>query len=131
MINVVVDTNVIISAALSPNGNPAKILERIADDEEIQLFYANEILSEYERVLSYEKLNIDNKMQTRALDLIKKIGTLIDPAASTIPLPDETDRIFYDAAKASNSILITGNIKHFPTEPFIMTPSEFLEVCYS
>ena len=52
MINVVVDTNVIISAALSLKGNPAKILDRITDDEEIQLFYTNEILSEYERVLS-------------------------------------------------------------------------------
>ena len=44
-----------------------------------------------------------------------------------MPMPDETDRIFYDTAKASGAILITGNLKHFPSEPFIMKSAEFLE----
>jgi len=51
---------------------------------------------------------------------------LIEPFVSTVFMTDETDRTFYDTAKASDSILITGNIKHYPTEPFIMTPTEFL-----
>ncbi|MCL2662882.1 MAG: hypothetical protein FWE83_06060 [Oscillospiraceae bacterium] len=37
-----------------------------------------------------------------------------------------SDRIFYDTAIASGAVLITGNTKHFPDEPIIMTPSEFL-----
>jgi predicted nucleic acid-binding protein len=44
-----------------------------------------------------------------------------------IDLPDEKDRIFYDTAKQRNAILITGNIKHFPEEDFIMSPKDFLE----
>jgi len=47
---------------------------------------------------------------------------------SNIPMPDESDRIFYDTAKQSGSILITGNTKHFPDEPFIMTPAEFMRM---
>ena len=126
MINVVVDTNIIISAALSPKGNPAKIIEFIADHEEIQIFYSSKIFDEYEKVLSYKRLNIDNDMKMRTLNLFKKIGILIEPVISNIPMPDETDRIFYDTAQTSKSILITGNIKHFPANPFIMTPADFI-----
>jgi hypothetical protein len=46
--------------------------------------------------------------------------------ASTFSMADETDRIFYDTAKKSNSILVTGNMKHFPIEPFIKNPHDFL-----
>ena len=128
MINVVIDTNVLISAALSIKGNPAKVIECITDLKEIKLFYAEKIFDEYKKVLAYERLNIDIEMQDRALNLIKKIGILIEPTVSTIPLPDETDRIFYDTAKANRAILITGNTKHFPAEPSIMTPTEFLDI---
>jgi len=59
-------------------------------------------------------------------NLLKMFGTQINPPTSTISLPDETDRIFYDTAKSSEAVLITGNIRHYPEEPFIMTPAEFL-----
>ena len=59
MIKVVIDTNVIISAALTPNGIPAGIIEHVTKSDEIELFYSIRILDEYEKVLSYEKLHID------------------------------------------------------------------------
>jgi predicted nucleic acid-binding protein len=46
---------------------------------------------------------------------------------SIISMTDEDDRIFYDTAKASNAFLITGNIRHFPQESFILTPANFLK----
>ena len=52
---------------------------------------------------------------------------MIEPAASDIPMIDETDRIFYDTAKAAGATLITGNIKHYPAEPFIMLPADFIK----
>ena len=127
MRNVVIDTNVIVSAALSPKGNPARVLDCIANQEDIRLIYASAILAEYEKVLSYKRLNIDADKRRRTLGLIREIGTRVEPIASAIPLPDEKDRIFYDTAQASGAILITGNIKHFPTEPLIMTPADFLK----
>ena len=54
------------------------------------------------------------------------MGALIEPTISTIPLPDESDRIFYDTAKDSGAILVTGNIKHYRDESFIMTPADFM-----
>jgi hypothetical protein len=34
--------------------------------------------------------------------------------------------MFYEAAKECGAILITGNIRHYPAEPFIKTAAEFL-----
>ncbi len=34
MTNIVIDTNIVISAALSPHANPSRIMAFIADDEE-------------------------------------------------------------------------------------------------
>jgi len=125
---VVVDTNILVSAALSPNGNPAKIIALISSGEEIQVYYSREILAEYKDVLSRQKLNIAAETQTRIMNAIISTGTLITPTSSEIPLPDESDRVFYDTAKESGAVLITGNTKHFPEEDFIVTPSQFLEL---
>ncbi|MDR1320508.1 MAG: putative toxin-antitoxin system toxin component, PIN family [Gracilibacteraceae bacterium] len=123
--NVVLDTNIIVSAALSPVGNPAKIIALIPE-QEIQVYYCTGILSEYSDVLSRPRLKIPAEIQRRIINAILRAGILLEPTASTIPLPDETDRIFYDTAKEAGAILITGNIKHYPAENFIMTPSQFL-----
>lgn len=125
MIKVVIDTNIIISAALSPHGNPAKIIDMVFEDN-LQLYYSLEILAEYKDVLSRPRLNIADKTQTNIISAIKEAGILVEPTASTIPMPDESDRVFYDTTQVSGAILITGNIKHYPTEEFIMTPSDFL-----
>ena len=58
MRKVVIDTNVIISAALSPKGNPAKIIALIAGSDDIQLYYSVDILAEYTEVLSRPYLKI-------------------------------------------------------------------------
>ena len=124
MIKVVIDTNIIISAALSPSGTPAKIIDMIFEDR-IQLFYSSGILAEYTDVLSRPRLKIADKVQSDIITAIKEVGTLTDSTISNIPMIDESDRIFYDTAQTSGAILITGNIKHYPTEEFIMTPSDF------
>ena len=128
MINIVLDTNIIISAALSPKGNPAKILEFVTTDDELQIYYNAAIMAEYEEVLSREHLKLSIKTQHRIINTIKKAGILIDPPTSTMPLPDESDRIFYDTAKEVNAYLITGNLKHYPEEPHILLPARFIEI---
>jgi putative PIN family toxin of toxin-antitoxin system len=124
--NVVLDTNIIVSAALSQAGNPAKIIALIPE-KEIQIYYGAGILSEYKDVLSRPRLKISVEIQERIINAILKAGIFFEPITGAIPLPDETDRIFYDTAKGIGAILITGNIKHYPTEDFIMTPSQFLK----
>ena len=124
----VIDTNILVSSILSSEGNPARIMNLISD-KQIQLFYCPEILDEYKRVLAYEKLNIAPQTQEKMVNAIEALGIMIEPVASDISLIDESDRIFYDTAKASGAILITGNIKHFPIdEPFIVTPVQFINL---
>ncbi|MCL2122201.1 MAG: putative toxin-antitoxin system toxin component, PIN family [Clostridiales bacterium] len=126
MLKIVIDTNVIVSAALSPKGTPAKIIEHIADSNEIQVYYCAEMMAEYRDVLSREYLNLTVEAQYSITDSIRSIGILVSCSASEIALPDEDDRVFYDTAKASGAILITGNTRHYPIESFILTPSDFL-----
>jgi len=125
MQNVVIDTNVIISAVLSPAGNPAKIVN-MGLDKSIQISLSDEILAEYEEVLSRTEFDFSVEKQNTFMSGIKKSGILVEPSLSSIAMPDEDDRIFYDTAKGSGAILVTGNTKHYPTESFIMTPSDFL-----
>jgi putative PIN family toxin of toxin-antitoxin system len=127
MQRVVIDTNVLISSRLSKIGAPAAIMEMIADEKAVML-YSPEIIEEYERVLAYEKFKFDAVKQRATIDEITEIGELVLPHTSATPFErDESDRIFYDAAIAGGAILITGNLKHYPELPFIMTPAEFLD----
>jgi len=128
MINIVLDTNVIISASLSSDGNPAKIIDLITADENVKFYYSFEIFNEYVKVLSYSRFNFSELKKNHVLNLIVKYGISINPIISNQPFTDESDRIFYDIAKTANAYLITGNIKHYPSEPFILTPAQFLEM---
>ena len=125
MIQLVLDTNVLVSALWSKDGNPAKIAHSIPYRKIVPCFCA-EILNEYNIVLSRPKFGFPQGQINALLDNIKKYGKICNVSKSIMSFTDESDRIFYDAARESKSILVTGNIIHFPTEPFIMTPAEFL-----
>lgn len=49
-----------------------------------------------------------------------------------IDLPDPKDRVFYEvtmeARKDEDAYLVTGNIKHFPSKPFAVTPRQMLDL---
>ena len=125
MQKIVIDTNVFISAALSSDGNPAKIIKMVSEYK-LDLQYNVSILIEYADVLARNKFSFSLEKQAIYLRKIVDLGSIFNPVVSTISLHDEDDRIFYDTAKQAKAILITGNIKHYPSEPFIMTPSDFL-----
>lgn len=121
----VIDTNIIVSSILSVYGKPAEVMNLVYTGE-LRMFYTAEILTEYKKVLAYSRLNIAKGTQTDIVNALEVGGTLIKAPQSTIMFPDENDRVFYDTAKASRSILITGNLKHYPMESFIMNPDDFL-----
>ena len=125
MKQVVIDTNVLVSAALTPQGSADNIMQKIANNE-LQLIYSDDILNEYKRVLAYDRLNLTKETQNMIVEGVNKRGKLIKPTVSTIPLKHEDDRVFYDVAKESNATLITGNLKHYPKDSSIMLPADFL-----
>ena len=124
----VLDTNVVISAFINPDGKPSQILKLILQ-RKAELCYNIPILSEYETVTLRPKFSgkINPEHIRRFMDIIRNIGFSYNPVPGKIKLLDESDRIFYDTAKDSGSFLITGNIKHYPKESFIKLPADFLK----
>ena len=125
-IPVVLDTNVLVSALWSANGIPAQILHLIPDGV-ITPIYCTEILGEYSTVLVRPSFKFLPNQVDELLQQFTKFGKHVSPERSNTLLPDESDRKFYDAARSENARLITGNLKHFPDETFVMSPAEFYQ----
>ena len=125
MTPVVLDTNILVSAFWTESGKAAKIVHMFAE-EQLRLFYDAQIMTEYSAVLrrakfAFGKIKIDELLRS-----IRNDGILVAVTPSEAAFTDESDRKFYDAAKACGAVLITGNLKHYPDEPFIKTAAEFL-----
>ncbi|MCL2053166.1 MAG: putative toxin-antitoxin system toxin component, PIN family [Oscillospiraceae bacterium] len=127
MLNVVIDTNVIISSALTPGRKADIVINSIVENKNFCWIYSNDILAEYVEVLSRPKHNFPIENQMIYINTVKSFGKLITTPPSVIPIRDEKDRCFYAAAVQSGAVLITGNKKHFPDEDFILSPAEFIE----
>jgi len=124
---IVLDTNVIVSALLSPSGAPARILSLVLEGM-ITTVYDNKILAEYSDVLNREKLKIDKDLINLVVDFIIKEGEFKTARPQTALFDDEDDRVFYELYKTGKiDFLITGNIRHFPHEKGIVSPRKFLE----
>lgn len=62
----------------------------------------------------------------KVLGFIRCNGFHINPVSVPVQFTDASDKCFYDAALSSGAWLVTGNKRHFPNEPFIVTPAEYL-----
>jgi len=124
VVKAVLDTNILVSSLLA-YGPPAVIVDLIADGNVIP-FYSAPILREYWEVLSRKKFGFDSLQVTRLIDGIVRLGIAVEGKSDKNKKVHEEDRIFYDAAVEASTYLITGNIKHFPKEEFIVTPAQFL-----
>jgi predicted nucleic acid-binding protein len=96
--------------------------------QKISAFYSQAIFTEYEAVLPRSKFGFAVADISDLLRLFWQHGVLLKPNSSSRLLSDESDRIFYDAAKAAGAYLVTGNVKHYPKAEFIMTPAAFLQI---
>lgn len=123
---VVIDTNVLVSALWSKNGAPAQIISMVISDGLVPC-YDYRIIGEYKEVLNRPKFLFTKKEITSLLDWIESSGRSVvaNPIAETFI--DEADRKFYEVAKFCNAKLITGNIKHFPQDPLVVSVTDFLK----
>lgn len=125
--NIVLDTNVLISAMLSPGRKAYSILQSVFF-EGFQVVYDSRIMDEYERVLHYEKFGFDEKDIEAILSPIRENGLhIVAHPIKAIPFNDESDRKFLEVAKTASAVLVTGNLKHFPEDPIVMSVSDFYE----
>lgn len=126
--NIVLDTNILISAAWSPERNASDILNACTFGK-FTICYDCRILEEYYRVFNYPKFKFTKLEIDAILDpLIKNGFCVIADSIKDISFDnDESDRKFYEVAKYTNAILITGNLKHYPKDNNIMNATEFCE----
>jgi len=125
MHKVVIDTNIAVSALLSPSGHSAHIIDRIFQND-LTPYFSSAILDEYTSILARSKFGFATSDQLHFIEGIKKYGLACIPTPSAVSFSDESDRVFYEVAKAADAYLITGNIKHFPSEPWIVLPSKYV-----
>jgi len=127
----VIDTNVIVSALISKHleSNPVKIFRAIVQERIVPL-YNDEILEEYRSVLSRSKFHLSQLQIDMTMKAIEMDGLSLDRTPSLgIDFPDPKDIVFYEVALSKEeSYLVTGNIKHFPIKPFIVTPAEMVRI---
>lgn len=127
-----IDTNVLVSALLSSKDDTAtvQILEKVISGEIISV-YSNVIIKEYREVLSRKKFGFSGETIEYLLSALEKYGILVEPSPSGIILPDMKDLPFFEVILEKhdgNAYLVTGNIRHFPKEPFVVTPRELLDI---
>lgn len=130
----VIDTNVLVSAMLKWESVPGTVMDLVFDGPVIPV-YNKDILDEYKNVLSRPKFRLDEKIINNIITGITDKGLLISAEKTNIELPDPKDVVFYEVVsekrKTDEAYLVTGNIKHFPVKPFIVTPREFVDVILS
>lgn len=125
--DVVIDTNVLVSALWSRSSKPAIILNEIIA-RRLRPCYDYRIINEYRDVLNRPKFKFPKWQIEYLLDFIIKEGISVIPE----PLPqvdftDESDKKFFEVAKYCNALLITGNIKHYPQDESIITVADFYD----
>lgn len=110
----VLDTNVLVSGLLSPNGPPGKILDHLVHGRVVAV-YSRPILDEYAVVLARKKFNFEPDDIDTFIELIVTEGwPVLRAPRLSIHCSDPKDQPFYDGAAAVNCPLVTGNLKHFP-----------------
>lgn len=129
---IVLDTNVLVSGILSPNGPPAAVLRALLT-ERVTLCFDERIVSEYRDVLTRTRFSFDRNLVEELIGFLEAAGSPTLAAPLAVTLPDPWDQMFIDVAVASEAdFLVTGNLKHFPETAragvHVTSPREFLEV---
>ena len=130
---VVIDTNVLVSALITRNENsPTVQILRFLANGNIVPVYSEDIVKEYNEVLRRAKFKLSESLIINLLKDIMDNGLKITELAEvTETMPDPKDIVFYAvtlSAQDKDAFLVTGNGKHFPEKPFVVTPSELVEI---
>ena len=92
------------------------MLDAIFQGDIVPLFN-DEIIAEYEDVLRRSKFHFTPSLVNKYLKSICKLGISSERVKSDEVFPDKDD-----------AYLVTGNIKHVPKTPIVVTPAEMIEI---
>lgn len=130
MIYAVIDTNVLVSALITHNPQTAtSTVVGLMLQGTFTPLYDGDVIEEYREVLHRDKFKLLPGVVDSLISYIIEHGVEMSRTAFPEPMPDEDDRVFYEIALTNeDSFLVTGNSKHYPNTPQVITPSEFLNV---
>src|SRR5215469_13313867 len=113
-LRLVIDTNVVVSAALKPEGLQRTVI-LLAMTKPARWYVSDPILSEYAMVLARPELKIRRSLRQQLLQLIKNQAHVVAPSHLVQVTSDPADNMFIECADASRAdYLLTGNQRHFP-----------------
>ncbi len=128
-LRLVIDTNILISAAIKPAGLQRTVL-LLAITRPARLYVSRPILEEYSEVLGRPELRIRKGLRQQLLQLIKNHSYTVVPTRRLDVTSDLDDNLFLECADAARAdYLVTGNQKHFPRfwkKTKIITTREFI-----
>jgi len=129
-VKVVLDTNVLVPALLSPYQPPARVLDLVLAGE-VDAVIDDRIMAEYREVLARPKFTFEEHAADDLLIYLERAGiTIMAPPLAAV-LPDPDDCMFLEVAAAAQALLVSGNLRHYPAEQrhtvVVLSPSAFLD----
>lgn len=133
MIYAVIDTNVFVSALLSRHPDSATVqVVNTMFNTGICPLYNSDIIAEYQEVLHRKKFCFPPEAIDSIINTIQENGINAERIHSSESFPDPKDIVFYEVALSKDdAYLVTGNKKHFPQTPIVVTPAEMIEILNS
>jgi uncharacterized protein len=130
-LRLVIDTNIVVPAALKPNGLQRTVL-LLAITKPARLYVSEAILAEYRQVLSRPELQIRKGLRHRLLQLIRTRSHAVSPSRQLRVTEDPDDNKFLECAdRARADYLVTGNARHFPAfwkQTKVITSRQFINL---
>jgi len=130
-LRIVLDTNIIVSAALKPEGLPRTVF-LVSITKPARLYVSDAMLNEYCEVLARPEFRIRKGLRQQFLQLIKNRARVVHPVRALHVTNDADDNKFLECADAARAdYLVTGNLRHFPRfwkNTKVITAREFIDV---
>jgi len=127
---VVLDTNILVSAALKPGSDLARIVEQVLL-RQTPIHVCPSIVAEYHEVLNRPRFRPKGLPPAWFPRLLQVAFHEPEPVPWPLPGPDPDDLVFLALAKATGAVLVAGNGAHFPLEVrdsvSVLTPTEYLQ----
>jgi putative PIN family toxin of toxin-antitoxin system len=130
-VRAVLDPNVLISALLSRDGTPARVLRAWLDGA-FELIVSDRLLAELERALAYPKLRtrVQPAEATEFIELLRRVAHVHDDPAHppSVRSPDPGDDYVIALAEITHALIVSGDkhllvlAEHAP----VLSPAEFL-----
>lgn len=126
---VVLDTNILVSALLSPFGPPARVLDLVLSGE-FRVAFDDRLLAEYREVLARPTFGFAPEETDPVLAYLESDGERVTARPLACQLPDPDDLPFLEVAAEAGATLITGNTAHYPETSRgavqVSAPGEFI-----